>query len=70
MIPNRFIPLYRLAKLYEETNQNQKAIRIAKILIGKPVKIMSSEIIIIQEEMQGLLKIKKYIYLKENPLLK
>ena len=52
MIPNRFIPLYRLVKLYEETNQKQKAIRIAKQLINKPVKIMSPEIMTIRLEMQ------------------
>jgi hypothetical protein len=54
MIPNRFIPLYSLAKLYEETNQNQKAIRIAKQLINKPVKIMSPDIMTIRVEMQEL----------------
>lgn len=55
MIPNRFIPLYRLAKLYEETNQTQKARIIAKQLIGKPIKIMSIEIMTIREEMQDLI---------------
>lgn len=55
MIPNRFIPLYRLAKLYEETNQIQKAWVIAKQLIDKPVKIMSVEIMTIRKEMQDLI---------------
>lgn len=55
MIPNRFIPLYRLAKLYEETKQIQEARIIAKQLIGKPVKIMSVEIMTIREEMQELI---------------
>jgi tetratricopeptide (TPR) repeat protein len=52
MIPSRFIPLYRLAKLYEETNQNPKARRIAKQLLSKNVKIMSPEIMEIKDEMQ------------------
>ena len=55
MIPNRFIPLYRLVKLYEETNQKQKAIRIANQLINKPVKITSPEIMTIRIEMQELI---------------
>jgi tetratricopeptide (TPR) repeat protein len=54
MIPNRFIPLYRLAKLYEETNQLPKARKIAKQLISKPIKIMSPEIMTIKEEMQQM----------------
>ncbi len=56
MIPNRFIPLYRLAKLYEETHRMPQAKKIAKQLISKPVKIMSSDIMTIRVEMQELLK--------------
>lgn len=55
MIPNRFIPLYRLAKLYEETNQLPKARKVAKQLINKPVKIMSPDIMNIRVEMQELI---------------
>jgi O-antigen polymerase len=55
MIPNRFIPLYRLAKLYEETNRLPKAKRIAKQLLSKPVKIISPEVITIKSEMRKLL---------------
>lgn len=55
MIPNRFIPLYRLAKLYEDTNRMPEAIKIAKQLISKPIKIMSSDIMTIRVEMQELI---------------
>jgi len=51
MIPNRFIPQYRLAKLYEEINQLPKAKRIAMQVLSKKVKIMSSEISVIRKEM-------------------
>lgn len=57
MIPARFIPLYRLAKLYEETNQIIKARKIAKKILAKPIKITSTEIIMIRAEMKELLKI-------------
>ncbi len=56
MIPNRFIPLYRLAKLYEETNQLPKAKIIAKKLLSKPVKIKSSDIMTIRIEMKEVIK--------------
>lgn len=55
MIPNRFIPLYRLAKLYEDTKRMPEAIKIAKQLISKPVKIMSPDIMTIRVEMQELI---------------
>lgn len=55
MIPNRFIPLYRLAKLYEETNQLERAKSIAKTILNKPIKIMSPEILTIQMEMKELI---------------
>jgi len=56
MIPNRFMPLYRLAKLYEESNQLPKAQKIAIPLISKSVKIMSAEILTIRLEMIQLIK--------------
>ena len=55
MIPNRFIPLYRLALLYQENHQNRAASRIAKLLINKPVKVLSTDIMTIRMEMQELI---------------
>ncbi|HET7732577.1 MAG TPA: hypothetical protein VFK73_01965, partial [Paludibacter sp.] len=56
MIPNRFIPLYRLAKLYEETKQMSRASAVAIKILNKPIKIISPEIIMIKAEMKELLK--------------
>lgn len=58
MIPNRFIPLYRLANLYNETNDTVKAKVIAQMIINKPVKVLSPEVILIKSDMKELLIIK------------
>jgi len=54
MIPNRFIPLYRLALLYKEEGKINKANQIAGIIVTKPVKIMSSDVLAIKTEMKEL----------------
>lgn len=54
MIPNRFIPLYRLALLYKEEGKIREARRIAKIIVNKPVKVESFEIVAIKDEMGKL----------------
>jgi hypothetical protein len=51
MVPNRFIPFYRLVQLYKETGENEKAKNVAKTIINKPVKIVSPEISYIKSEM-------------------
>ena len=43
-------------KLYEETNKKNKAFRIVKQLKGKPVKIMSPDVMAIKVEMIELIK--------------
>jgi len=55
MIPNRFIPLYRLAKLYEETNRPEDVKKTAEELIVKPIKILSPEVLTIRLEMKELI---------------
>jgi O-antigen ligase len=57
MIPNRFIPLYRLFRLYKETGENKKAKDIAKTIINKQIKIISPEVITIKAEMRKELRI-------------
>jgi len=52
MIPNRFIPLYRLALLYKEEGKIQEALRIAEIIVKKQVKVESIDIVTIKEEMR------------------
>lgn len=60
MIPNRFIPLYRLAILYKEEGKIYEAHRIAEIIVKKPVKVVSVDVMTIKEEMV------KFIILPKN----
>jgi O-antigen polymerase len=55
MNPSRFYPKYLLAKLYDETGQKEKAIEVANELLGKDIKIGSTAIKEIQEEMKKIL---------------
>ncbi len=56
MIPNRFIPLYRLGNLYKDTGRQAKARLLAQVIIKKQVKIISPEVMSIKAEMKGLVK--------------
>ncbi|CEN43392.1 putative ATP synthase F0, A subunit [Capnocytophaga canis] len=55
MTPNRFYPVYLLAKMYEEKGDLEKAKQQANILLQKPIKIPSMAIFEMQEEMKTLL---------------
>ncbi|HJV77691.1 MAG TPA: hypothetical protein VJ602_04850, partial [Paludibacter sp.] len=55
MIPNQFIPLYRLALLYKEEGKIREANRIAKIIVKKSEKIESIDVLTIKEEMAKLI---------------
>ena len=52
MNPTRFYPKYLLAKLYNESGQKEKAMQMAKELLQKEVKIESTAIHEIREEMK------------------
>ncbi len=56
MIPSRFYPLYLLAKLYDETGQTEKAVEIAYRILRKEVKVHSTAIEEIKEEMRKIIK--------------
>jgi tetratricopeptide (TPR) repeat protein len=56
MNPSRFLPKYLLAKLYDETGQTEKAMAIARELLHKEVKVRSTAINEIREEMEKILK--------------
>ena len=56
MVPSRFYPKYLLAKLYGETGQHEKAVAIAKELLGKDVKIESTAVKEIQEAMKKIIE--------------
>ena len=55
MIPARFYPKYLLAKLYVETGQDEKALMVANELLEKNIKIKSTAISEIKEEMQHII---------------
>jgi tetratricopeptide (TPR) repeat protein len=52
MCPVKFMPLYKLYKLYEDLGEREKVLTIANKIIEKPVKIMSPTIINIQQEIK------------------
>jgi len=52
MCPNRFMPLYGLVNIYENTKRKKEEIELVKIIIDKPVKIPSSIILKIKSEMR------------------
>jgi tetratricopeptide (TPR) repeat protein len=59
MCPVKFMPLYCLAKLYDETGDKSRAQELAKIILNKKIKIPSSTIAFIQEEMRQLIETEK-----------
>ena len=54
IVPNRLYPHYLLAKLYMETGEKEKAIRMAEIVLTKEPKVMSREVEEMREEMREL----------------
>lgn len=55
MIPSRFYPKYLLAKLYNKTRQSEKAVEVANELLTKEIKVQSTAIDEIKEEMRQIL---------------
>jgi len=55
MAPDRFYPLYLLAKLYDEINQGKKAYEIAEKLINKQPKVPSQAVDEIKRELRNIL---------------
>lgn len=56
MCPVRFMPLYRLAKLYRETGQIEESKALARQILNKEVKIPSTTINAIKYEMRKYLQ--------------
>lgn len=56
MIPNRFMPLGRLMDLYGEYGETEKAVEIAKIVIGKRVKVPSASVDMVIREAKRLIE--------------
>lgn len=55
MIPNRFIPLYKLVQLYQLQGRVADAKSLAVEIINKPVKILSSHVVEIKNEMKKMM---------------
>ncbi|AOW10604.1 hypothetical protein EM308_14495 [Flavobacterium gilvum] len=55
MIPSHFYPNYLLAKFYDDSGQEQKAVVLAQKILSKKIKIPSTAIDEIHEEMREIL---------------
>lgn len=62
MCPSRFEPLYLLFKLYKEFDKPESAFQIATSIINKPMKIKTTEILLIKSEMRNYLSKTKSKY--------
>ena len=56
MCPVKFMPLYSLAKMYDETGRSSEAVALAEKIVRKTVKIPSPNIIAIQQKMRQLIQ--------------
>lgn len=56
MIPSKFYPLYKLAKLYDKTGQGEQAVSVAEGLLNKKVKVESRAIDEMKDEMLNLIE--------------
>ncbi len=59
MIPCRFLPLYKLVKLYQEKGNHALALNLAKEIINKPVKVQSVTVNSIKREMEEIIDMNK-----------
>jgi tetratricopeptide (TPR) repeat protein len=56
MCPGRFMPLYQLAELYDETGQKAEAVVLARQIVDKEVKIPSATVSAIKQKMRQLIE--------------
>jgi tetratricopeptide (TPR) repeat protein len=61
MCPARFMPLYELAKLYDDTNRKDETFALAKKIIDKDVKVPSHTINAIKQEMRMLIEVRETV---------
>ena len=59
MIPNRFVPLYRLVQLYQSENRIEDAKELAVEILQKPIKIPSPQVRLIKQEMNKFVEMSK-----------
>ncbi|MDR1115489.1 MAG: O-antigen ligase family protein [Tannerella sp.] len=60
MVPNRFRPLYKLFKLYEETDNTHYALEIAQRIVNKRIKVDSYEVRGIKRECNDFIHLKEH----------
>lgn len=56
MCPNRFMPLYQLSLIFQETNKHTELNELATLIVNKPVKVPSSTIYSIKAKMKKILE--------------
>ena len=66
MCPSRFMPLYELVKLYEAGNCKDEALALAQKILDKDVKIPSSTVTAIKNEMRQLIEAQEMTDVPEN----
>jgi len=54
IVPNKFDPYYKLARLYKLENDTQKTIQMARYIISKPIKVKSELVTSMKNEMNDL----------------
>ncbi len=59
MVPGQFYPMYLLARLYQDTGQTGKAVRVAQDLLAKEETIRSRAVDEMKQEMQQLVRYAK-----------
>lgn len=55
MIPSKFYPMYKLALLYDETDQKEKAISMAESILSKKIKVSSIAIDEMKDQMREII---------------
>ena len=56
MCPNRFIPLYKLFKIYKQLGDTEKMLKVGNIILNKKIKVPSQKIDIILNNVKYELK--------------
>ena len=56
MCPNRFIPLYKLFKIYKQFSDQEQMLKIGKVILNKKIKVPSQKIDIILNNVKYELK--------------
>lgn len=55
MLPNRFVPLYRMMLLYQDAHETEKSVSIAHEILQKEIKVPSATISLIRNKAQEII---------------